>query len=181
MKKHVGVITSDFILFNKIRLLLRECATVSITTSSDAMQSYDLVFADTRCCTDIPTGALTIGEDGALSLFFRHEELLSLVSGSEKKSDAITLSANTQSVYFSGEIIRLTEVEYKLLEVILSADGYVSKQELLGTVWGQGYDEGVVNVYIYYLRRKLEKDGRRVIISSRNEGYKIDEKYRRAD
>ena len=70
-------------------------------------------------------------------------------------------------------------MEYKLLDVILSADGYVSKDAILRTVWGNGYDEGVVNVYIYYLRRKLEKDGRRVIISSRNEGYKIDEKYRR--
>ena len=181
MKKHVGIITSDFILYNKIRLLLRECAAVNIIAAEDTAEGYDLILADLRCKADAPADAVTLGVGGTLPLSFRHEELLSLVNGSEKKADAITLSASTHSAYLSGEIIKLTEVEYKLLDVILSADGYVSKQELLDTVWGDGYDEGVVNVYVYYLRRKLEKDGKRVIISSRNEGYKINEKYRRAD
>ena len=181
MKKHVGIITSDFILYNKIRLLLRECAAVNIIAPEDTAEGYDMVLADLRCEADVPTDAVTIGEGGILPFSFRHEQLLSLIDGSEKKSDVITLSASTQSAYFSGDIIKLTEVEYKLLQVILSANGYVSKQELLDMVWGDGYDEGVVNVYVYYLRRKLEKDGKRVIISSRNEGYKINETYRRAD
>lgn len=179
MKKHVGIITSDFILYNKIRLLLRESALVNLLAPGDASEGYDLIIADTRSGLITPENAITIGDGGALPYSFRHEELLAIINGSEKKADALTLSASTQSAYLSGEAIKLTDVEYKLLDVIVSADGYVSKEEILRTVWGDGYDLGVVNVYIYYLRKKLEKDGRRVIISSRNEGYKIDEKYRR--
>lgn len=179
MKKHVGIITSDFILYNKIRLLLRDSALVTLIAQGDATDGYDLIIADTRSGVSAPESAVTIGEGGTLPYSFRHEELLPLINGSEKKADVLTLSASTQSAYLFGEAIKLTDVEYKLLDVILSADGYVSKDAILRTVWGNGYDEGVVNVYIYYLRRKLEKDGRRVIISSRNEGYKIDEKYRR--
>lgn len=181
MKKHVGIMTSDFILFNKIRLLLRDSAVVSAIAPTDATEGYDLVLADQRCCADIPTGAVTIGEGGTLPFAFKHDDLLNLVDKKETTPDALTISASSHSVYLSGEVIKLTEVEFKLLDAILSADGYISKQELLGTVWGDSCDEGIVNVYVYYLRRKLEKDGRRVIISSRNEGYKIDEKYRRAN
>ena len=34
-----------------------------------------------------------------------------------------------------------------------------------------------MNVYIHYLREKLEADGEKIILSSRSHGYKIDEKY----
>ena len=179
MKKHVGIITSDFILYSKIRLLLREMANVTLVARGEATEGYDILLADLRTSDGIPAGAVTIGDGGTLPSSFRHEDLLDILNNGEKKADRIILSASAKSAYLSGEAIRLTEVEYKLLEVILSADGFVSKQKLLNTVWGDGCDEGVVNVYIYYLRKKLEKDGRRVIISSRNEGYKIDEKYRR--
>ena len=40
-----------------------------------------------------------------------------------------------------------------------------------------GADEGVLNVYVHYLREKLERGGEKIIISSRGLGYKIDEKY----
>ena len=39
-----------------------------------------------------------------------------------------------------------------------------------------GVDGGVVNVYVHYLREKLEKNGERIIISTRNLGYKINER-----
>ena len=45
------------------------------------------------------------------------------------------------------------------------------------TVWGDGADGGVLNVYIHYLREKLEAGGEKIILSSRKQGYKIVEKY----
>jgi two-component system OmpR family response regulator len=106
--------------------------------------------------------------------------MLALLTETDGGPDAsLSLSDDGRHAYIFGEKIKLTEVEYKLLEVILKADGFVSKEQILDTVWGDGYDLGVVNVYVHYLRRKLEKGGNKVIISSRNEGYRIDEKYRR--
>lgn len=179
MKKQIGLITNDRVLYGKIRLLLRELASVALIGEGDAREGYDLLIADLREADGLIADCVTLGDGGTLPLSFRHEDLISLLNASEKKGECITLSSSTQSAYISGEAIKLTEVEFKLLEVILSSDGYVSKQEILRTVWGEGYDEGVVNVYVHYLRKKLESDGRRVIISSRGEGYKIDEKYRR--
>ena len=179
MKKQVGVITQDFILFNRIRLLLRDVAAVLETDGGEATDRFSLLLADLRVCDDLPAGAVTLGDGGDLPLLFRHEDILALLDGSEEKPECLSLSERSQSAYIFGEEIRLTDVEYKLLDAILSADGFISKQEILHTVWGDGYDLGVVNVYVHYLRKKLEKNGTKVIISSRNEGYRIDEKYRR--
>ena len=53
---------------------------------------------------------------------------------------------------------------------------YVSREELRLGVWDEDTDSGVVNVYIHYLRQKLER-GEKIINTSRSLGYKIDEKY----
>ena len=178
MKKHVGVITSDLVLYNKIRLLLRNTANVTLAAADESAERYDVLFCDLDTVGE-KSGAVMIGEGGALTHSFRHEELISLLEHSGEPEACISLSGTSTEAYLLGETVKLTEVEYRLLEVILSSEGFVSKEELLHTVWGEGYDLGVVNVYVHYLRRKLEKDGKKVIISSRNEGYKISENYRR--
>ena len=178
--KRIAVISNNPVVYNKIRLLLREVADVELIAADANTEEYALIFADTQSAKKPMSNCVRLGEGGDIPLPFRHEEILDAVLGADDNRDeALTLSPDGRHVYLVGESIKLTEVEYKLLEVISSADGYISKSELLRTVWGDGYDEGVVNVYVHYLRRKLEKDGKRVIISSRNEGYKIDEKYRR--
>ena len=44
-------------------------------------------------------------------------------------------------------------------------------------VWGDECEGGVLNVYIHYLREKLETEGEKIIFSTRKMGYKIDKKY----
>ena len=50
----------------------------------------------------------------------------------------------------------------------------MSREELVTAVWGEGADDGVLNVYVHYLREKLEKENERVILYSRKSGYRID-------
>jgi len=52
-----------------------------------------------------------------------------------------------------------------------------SREELLSRVWGNDTDPGVLNVYVHYLREKLERGGEKIILSSRKCGYRISEKY----
>ena len=180
MRKRVGVITGDANLYNKIRLLLRTEADVEVLGAGGASIGYDLTFRDLRSGGEPLPDEITVGDGGDISLPFRHEDILSAVLNRDEKIDnALTLSNDGKHVYLSGERIKLTEVEYKLLECLVNADGFISREALLDSVWGEGFDSGVVNVYVCYLRRKLEKDGKKIIISSRNEGYRIDEKYRR--
>ena len=61
MKKHVGIITDDLILYNKIRLLLRDTANVTLARADESADRYDLLLLDTAVATD-KAGAVLIGE-----------------------------------------------------------------------------------------------------------------------
>ena len=74
----------------------------------------------------------------------------------------------------SNENIELSYKEYKLLSVLLEADGkVVSRDELLQTVWGEYYDESrTLDVHIRKLRVKL-KDAGSYIKTVKNIGYQF--------
>lgn len=180
MKKRVGIITYDTVLYNKIRLILRKDADVIPMSQDDAPEGFDLIITDSD--DTIPDGVrhVSIGEGRDIPYTFRHEDILAAIdSADEGISSTISLSAAGNQAFLFGEAIKLTKVEYRLLERLLDTRGFVSREDLLRDVWGDECDEGIITVYIHYLRRKIEKNGERIIIASRNEGYKIDEKYRR--
>lgn len=181
MKKRVGVVTEDNILYNKIRLLLRNIADVELLVSEDI--PCDLVFFDIDTAkVNIPDCIRMSRHDECdIRIPFRHEEILSALENSDTDTgEYITLSGDGRNIYLGKEKIKLTDVEYRLLKaLVLAKSDFVSREELLYEIWGEGFDAGVVNVYVHYLRNKLEKDGRKILLSSRKEGYGIDKKYRR--
>jgi two-component system, OmpR family, response regulator len=68
----------------------------------------------------------------------------------------------TREVTFAGETVELTPREYALLEFMLRRPGQVvSRSQLLDQVWAEDYEgsPNVVDVYIGYVRRKLEQGG----------------------
>ena len=94
-------------------------------------------------------------------------------------SPACALLPKRRSVMLEGEEIRLTELEYSLFELIVNAgEDCVSREEILERVWGGEADAGIVNVYVHYLREKLERHGDKLIKSYRGRGYTLSEKYR---
>jgi len=108
-----------------------------------------------------------------------HSEIRELISSFRSGSRArLTLDKASRLATLDREDIKLTEVEARLLDCLLSAGGeYVDRATLTSSVWGEGANEGVLNVYIHYLREKLEARGEKIILSSRKLGYKIDAKY----
>jgi len=78
-------------------------------------------------------------------------------------------------VFVDGERVDLTKREFDLLAVLAENAGVVlSRQRLLELVWGYDFDvdTNVADVFISYLRRKLERDGLpRVIHTVRGIGY----------
>jgi hypothetical protein len=182
MKMRIGVLTDSSNLYNKIRLLLRKEYEVVMLTDAES-SGCSLILRDIE---SFPNAAgapeLLLGDGCDVPLPFRHEELLEAVASALSDTDedtAITLFDNGKGARVLGEDIKLTELEFKLLKRLLSSDGFVSKDEVLKSVWDCECDAGIVNVYVYYLRKKIEKSANKIIISSRNGGYKIDEKYRR--
>ena len=180
MKKRVGVITHDTMLYNKIRLILRSEAEVILMSEGEAPEGFDLIITDSEDIAPDGVRSVTVGDGKDVPSTFRYEDILALVNETDRSATSgISLSESTSQAFLFGQAIKLTKVEYRLLERLLETQGFVSREDLLRDVWGDECDEGIITVYVHYLRRKIEKNGERIIIASRNEGYKIDEKYRR--
>jgi DNA-binding response OmpR family regulator len=77
----------------------------------------------------------------------------------------------------NGQDIDLSPREYSLLETLMRHSGeVVQKQSLLEQVWGQDFagDPNVVEVYVGYLRRKIDRPfGRNDLVTVRGEGYRF--------
>lgn len=67
----------------------------------------------------------------------------------------------TKTVRRAGQTIALTSTEYRLLLLLVKSPRRVfSRGEILDEVWGVNFDMGtnVVDVYVNYLRKKIDKD-----------------------
>jgi two-component system, OmpR family, response regulator PrrA len=113
-------------------------------------------------------------------LVARLHALLRRASHSAEGSDAITIGSlmidtARRLVFVQGDRIELTKREFDLLAVLAENAGVVlSRQRLLELVWGYDFDvdTNVADVFISYLRRKLEREGvPRVIQTGRGIGY----------
>jgi two-component system OmpR family response regulator len=84
----------------------------------------------------------------------------------------------SHGVVRAGERVELTAREFAVLEFLIRRAGQVvSRAELLDHVWDQNYEgsTNIVDVYVGYLRRKLEEPfGRPLIRTVRGAGYVLD-------
>jgi two-component system response regulator MprA len=120
---------------------------------------------------------------------FAPEELLARVRALLRRADPadrealtfgdLTLDPDNRSVLRGDRVIELTKTEFDLLAVLLqSACRVVTRSVLFTEVWG--YDFGTksnsLDVYIGYLRRKLEAAGEsRLVHTVRGVGYVLRE------
>lgn len=91
---------------------------------------------------------------------------------------SIKIDTNKRQVYKSDERVRLTGMEFSLLELLVSRSGEpFSRSEILQEVWGytpeRHVDTRVVDVHISRLRAKLEDDpsNPELILTARGTGY----------
>jgi two-component system, OmpR family, response regulator MprA len=91
----------------------------------------------------------------------------------------LTLDTNTRQASRKGRTISLTAKEYELLELFLRHPRQVLTREMIfDRVWGYdfGGESNVLDVYIRYLRQKLEEDGEiRLLHTARGVGYVLRE------
>lgn len=173
--KRILVVTENEYLGQKIRLTFGESAEVVV--ANRPVDDFDLCFWDLDSINDEPPADKTVTmskklpSDLPLPCSFR--AILACLPTEEPTK----LSLRGRICHLRGEKIKLTELEAALLSKLIFAEGgFVSREKILSEVWGGGADVGIINVYIHYLREKLER-GEKIIISSRNEGYAIDKKY----
>ncbi|UCS91736.1 response regulator transcription factor [Echinicola marina] len=74
----------------------------------------------------------------------------------------LEIDDESKTVFRDGMEISLTSTEYRLLLMLVKNQRRVlSRMDILEEVWGIGFDMGtnVVDVYMNYLRKKMEKHG----------------------
>ena len=175
----IGVLSANRFLFQKIKLGLYHIADTYMSDGTN--DGFDLLIYDDESGITIPDGIRTIklsksSEFCDLAVPFSIESLIKLIEDNSAPL-FIKLAKESRRAYLGDMEIKLTEAEFALLEVLVKRGEFVKREELLNLVWGDNADAGVVTVYIHYLREKLEKNGEKIIISSRKNGYKISEKF----
>lgn len=93
------------------------------------------------------------------------------------KIGKLKLNLSSHSAFYGEEELVLTKKEYELLEYLMRNKNIaITREQLLNNVWDYEYlgDTNVVDVYIRYLRQKIDdKYGERLINTVRGVGYII--------
>jgi len=114
-----------------------------------------------------------VGADDYLPKPFEFRELLARIRSIVKRSSGVMQSSNllrfadleldldTQTAKRGDRTIELTAKEFALMEYLIRNKGRVlSKAEIADKVWDINFDTGtnVIEVYVNYLRKKVDKD-----------------------
>ncbi len=128
---------------------------------------------------------LEAGADDYVVKPFALEELIARLNALLRRAGATTsetlrvgdlvVDPARRTVHLGAREIELTRREFELLEELAAHPGMVlSRPQLLESVWGYDFevDGNVVDVFIGYLRRKLEAEGEaRMIHTKRGVGF----------
>lgn len=132
---------------------------------------------------------LDAGADDYVVKPFSIEELLARVRAHLRRTqepnadllqfDDLTLNRKTREVYRGQRAIELTAKEFDLLEYLMTNPRQVlTRDQILEKVWGYDFmgDSNIIEVYIRYLRLKIEENGeKRLIHTVRSVGYVLRE------
>ena len=154
----------------------------------DAGVQVPILFLTARDATEDKVRGLTLGGDDYVTKPFSLEEVVARVRAILRRSGRVVegepsltyadlvMDDDAHQVWRGGEIIELSPTEYKLLRYLLANAGKVlSKAQILDHVWE--YDFGgeatVVETYISYLRKKVDRHGVPLIQTVRGIGYAL--------
>ena len=129
---------------------------------------------------------LDLGADDYVTKPFQLAELLARVRARVRRSDEtrmvlecadLQLDLRTRQAMRGARHLYLSATEFTFLELLMRNSGTpVSKAEILEHVWHDdtSRDDNVVEVYMNYLRNKVEKDGLpKLLFTQRGKGYMV--------
>jgi DNA-binding response OmpR family regulator len=132
---------------------------------------------------------LDAGADDYLVKPFSIEELLARIRAHLRRTqeadtdllqfEDLSLNRRTREVHRGQRSIDLTAKEFDLLQYLMSHPRQVfTRDQILENIWGYDFlgDSNIIEVYVRYLRLKLEQDSeKRLIHTARGVGYSLRE------
>jgi DNA-binding response OmpR family regulator len=153
-----------------------------------------IIIMTARDSTMDKVAGLDIGADDYITKPFAIEELLARLRSNFRRQDReaqkrrktdgstfrdLVINKKNRQVQRGEEVIDLTKREYDLLTTLMkNVNDVVTREQLVQNVWGyeEGTETNVVDVYIRYLRNKLDKNGKDSYIQTvRGLGYMMRE------
>ncbi len=186
---HDGYLGREMVLKNKYDLII-------LDINLPLINGYDLCKEIRKFDNNIPVIMLTAmasphnklagfdaGADDYLTKPFEFDELLARIrvilkrtAYIEKKEQNIikiadlVINKTSKTVSRQGHVIELTAKEYTLLELLAGSPGEVfSRADISDKIWNLNFDTGTnyVDVYINYLRKKIDRDFDEKLIHTR--------------
>ncbi|HOZ69220.1 MAG TPA: response regulator transcription factor [Chitinophagaceae bacterium] len=161
------------------------CSLIIIDINLPGMNGYDLCKAIRAIDSRVPVVMLTamsavedkiegfdMGADDYIIKPFDFRELLvrvrallkrihsTTVTGAELTAGDLVMNLDTKEVTRNGNQIQLTAKEFQLLEYLLrNKNRVLSRADIALNVWDIDFDSGtnVIDVYVNYLRKKIDK------------------------
>lgn len=149
-----------------------------------------IIMLTARDTVDDRVKGLDAGADDYLIKPFAFGELLArirallrrekTVSTTKLRVGDLVLDPATHEVRRGDKEIQLSSKEYRLVDYMMRRPGHVCTRTMIGEhIWGYNFtdDSNVIDVYISYLRKKIDKGFKNKLIHTvRDVGYKIQDK-----
>ena len=149
-----------------------------------------VLFLTARDAVEDKVAGLTIGGDDYVTKPFSLAEIVARIHAILRRTAGpptdearlrfadIEMDEEAHEVWRGGQLVQLTATEFSLLRFfLLNPRRVLSKAQILDHVWHYdfGGDGNVVETYVSYLRKKLEKFGPPLIHTIRLVGYTLRE------
>ena len=150
-------------------------------------ESMPVLFLTARDATEDKVMGLTVGGDDYVTKPFSLEELIARVRAILRRSMPeatrgrlqfadLVMDEDTHEVWRGDEPVELTATEFNLLRyLLLNSRRVLSKAQILDHVWQYdfGGDPNIVETYISYLRKKVDRFPPPLIHTIRGVGYSL--------
>lgn len=177
--------TKDYLEYNKPSLIILDVTLpdgngFDLYKSELSKMNIPVIFLTACDIEENIVEVLNMGASDYITKPFRPLELIARINKILHKKTIkiknITIDMNKMIVTKNNEIINLTTLEYKILNLLIeNINKVVTRDRIIDSIWewtGNDVNDNTITVYMKRIREKLNSD---IIVTIKGIGYRIDE------